>query len=235
MVLLLHGDGADASTYFEDHSNSHHAVTANGTIQIDTAQSVFGGASILGNNATTAYLSIADSADWAFGAGDFVIDCRVRFASTPLASGKNCFLWSQYADTNNRIYWLCRDNGAVQFYVQSGGSNIASYSKAVSFSADTWYHLALVRNSTTMLLFVDGVDQSWTETVAIGASSMPDLSAAVTFPYTEDTANWSSDPGQLDGWLDEFRVLKGTNYGWTSNFTVPTVAYKNPTLSSSSS
>ena len=41
--LLLHMDGADTSTDFEDKSPSGHTITAQGDAQVDTAQSKFGG------------------------------------------------------------------------------------------------------------------------------------------------------------------------------------------------
>ena len=45
--LLLHMNGIDESTTFTDSStggNSPHTVSAGGNVQIDTSQSVFGGA-----------------------------------------------------------------------------------------------------------------------------------------------------------------------------------------------
>src|SRR3990167_5725818 len=69
--LLLHCDGVDAATTFTDEIGK--AVTANGNAQIDTAQKKFGTASGLFDG-TGDYLSLADSDDWNFGAGDFTID-----------------------------------------------------------------------------------------------------------------------------------------------------------------
>jgi hypothetical protein len=71
--LLLHFDGADAATYFRDHSASAHAVTSNGDAQIDVAQSKFG--SVSGSfDGTGDYLTAADSSDWDFGTGAFTIE-----------------------------------------------------------------------------------------------------------------------------------------------------------------
>lgn len=44
--LCAHLDGADGSTTFTDSSAGAHTITAHGNVQIDTAQSVFGGASV---------------------------------------------------------------------------------------------------------------------------------------------------------------------------------------------
>jgi hypothetical protein len=72
-VLMLHMDGVDTCTHFLDSELTPKAVTAVGNAQIDTAQSKFGNASALFDGAGD-YLSVPDSADWAFGTGAFTID-----------------------------------------------------------------------------------------------------------------------------------------------------------------
>src|SRR5687768_6144765 len=81
-VALLHMDGADGSTTFTDESGK--TWTARGDAQIDTAQSVFGGASgrLDGNGD---FVDTPDHADWDFGSGDFTLDLRVRFAAVGTA------------------------------------------------------------------------------------------------------------------------------------------------------
>src|SRR5262245_17557472 len=61
-ILLLHCDGPDASTVFIDESS--HTVTPVGNAQVDTDQSVFGGASAM-FQAPTDYLQLDGSSDFA--------------------------------------------------------------------------------------------------------------------------------------------------------------------------
>lgn len=78
-VLLLHGDGSDASTTISDSSPAGHGnATVAGNAQLDTAQSKFGGSSILFDGAGD-YLTYADHNDWTFGANDFTVEGWVRF------------------------------------------------------------------------------------------------------------------------------------------------------------
>lgn len=81
-MLLLRMDGANNSTAFTDLSSTPKAVTANGDAKVSTAQSQFGGASLLldGNGD---YLSFPASADFAPGTGDFTVECWIRFTSVP--------------------------------------------------------------------------------------------------------------------------------------------------------
>ena len=46
-ALLCHFDGADGATSSTDSSSHGHTLTFGGAAQLDTAQSVFGGASLL--------------------------------------------------------------------------------------------------------------------------------------------------------------------------------------------
>ncbi len=78
--LLLHMDGTDGATTFPDSSPSARTVTVNGNAQVDTAQSVFGGASALFDG-TGDFLTVPEAADFDIATGDFVIDFRWRTSS----------------------------------------------------------------------------------------------------------------------------------------------------------
>jgi hypothetical protein len=70
--LLLHMDGTNGSTVFTDLSPVPKVVTRFGDAQISTAQSKFGGSSAYFDG-TGDYLTVASSADFGFGTGDFTI------------------------------------------------------------------------------------------------------------------------------------------------------------------
>ena len=215
--LLLHCDGADGSTTFID-SATGKTVTAVGTAQLDTAQSVFGGASLLCDG-NSDYLSIPDSDDWDFGAGNFTIDFRVRFNDFSTNQG----FFSQWVDDNNCVFSYMHSNGNLQFYSISGGVYTSGYYFAMGPSTNTWYHLGIVRNGTNFYIFKDGVFQALTVGTAIGTNTLPNLAIALTVGYTRGAAL----TGYLNGWIDEFRVSKGIAR-WTANFTPPTKAYDMP-------
>ena len=76
-LLVLHGNGADTSTTITDDSLSPRTVTAQDDAQIDTAQFMFGGASILFDGDD--FLSVTGTlTDFDTGAGDFDIEFRCR-------------------------------------------------------------------------------------------------------------------------------------------------------------
>ena len=80
--VLLHFDGADAATTITDDNagGSAHTWTAAANAQIDTAQFVFGGASLL-IDGTGDYVSTPDHADFTLGSSDFAVEARARPAT----------------------------------------------------------------------------------------------------------------------------------------------------------
>ena len=210
--LLLHFEGADASTVIRDEMGK--AVTAYGNAQLDTAQKKFGSSSLL-LDGDGDYISVNDSDDFNFGAGNFTIDFWVRFAN---ASGEQFFM-TQYADNNNRFFIYKSSENKLSVGAVAGGSPAGEFYMSSAWSglsADTWYHVAFVRNGSSCLMFIDGVSQAVTQSAAFG--TMANIVANV------DIGRYTSGAHQVNGWLDEFRVSKGIAR-WTANFTPPASAY----------
>lgn len=201
-VLLLHMDGVDGSTTFSDSSPSARGnATVNGAVEVDTAQSKFGGASALFGGG---YLTYADSTDYDMGTGDFTIDFWVRF-NTVSVTQNMCGANDSTASNTLQIRYTTE----FQITLQN-----TAYGFAWSPAINTWYHVAVTRFSGTLRAFIDGN--------SIGsASSSDNISVSTVF------AIGSNDTGAspLDGWMDEFRMTKGIAR-WTANFTPPTKPYQ---------
>ena len=209
--LLLHCDGADASTTFTD-SATAKAVTAEGNAQIDTTQKVFGTASGLFDG-TGDYLTVPDHADWDFGSGDFTIDFRARWASLP-GNNTAMSMFGRYLSPANRMYGYAYNSSGTYQLALVVGDVLIEVVKNTSLSTNTWYHIALVRNGSNFLWFQDGVQVG---TTSVDADAIPD------FDTTFDIGKSVAHPLH-NGWIDEFRVSKGIAR-WTANFTPPVSAY----------
>jgi len=219
-VLNLHGDGDDQSTTIPDSgggANCPHTVTCVNQAQIDTAQKEFGTGSILFDG-TGDYLTLADSDDWDFGSGDFTIDFWVRFNDNTIKST----FYSQTVDDNNRVYFGKGADGYLYFSARLAGVTIGYYcddaAAAFSWANNTWYHLACVRNGATTYIFINGTSRTLTEYAAFGTQSCPNLA------HTLEIGRYSAGDGEVNGWIDEFRISKGVAR-WTENFTPYTRAY----------
>ena len=181
LVLGLHCDGTNGSTTFTDVKGK--TVTANGNAQISTAQypSLTGKTSSGYLDGTGDYLSLPDSADWSFGTGNFTVKARVRFDSS---NPSYQTIVSQFNTSSN--WWFLRKeentNNKLTAYFRTGGTVKANYimtSSWSSWAADTWYEIELVRSGSSVYIFVDGVSQTLTATVAVSTNNVGDVSSSL--------------------------------------------------------
>lgn len=212
--LLLHCDGADASTTFTDESvgGAHGAATVGGDAQVDTAQSVFGGASALFDG-TGDYLQYASHADWNLGASgagnDWTVDFRLRLAAV---DGTQRGLLSTFNDSGTNGWYLYVTSSALGAWSGSGSDRSVAWSP----STGVWYHVAYVKNGTTITLAVNGTSLG---TIADGDFNNDSQAIRVGQRQVNNTSNG------LNAWFDEIRISKGIAR-WTSfPFTPPSAAY----------
>jgi hypothetical protein len=234
-VSLLHMNGTDASTAFPDCAvgGSHtwtvngdaqidttttgKTITANGNAQIDTALSKFGGASALFDG-TGDYLSIPNNSDWNFGSGDFTIDTWVKRAD----SGNPQGIWTwrtDSGDSTNNFNAEFNNNAtvnAVRMYINNSDGTSYSFSANTAITDTNWHHIAVVKNGTTVTIYLDGVADG--STTVSGSFNMSSKAFNIASYYTVTPSNY------FNGSVDEFRVSKGIAR-WTANFTPPTAAY----------
>lgn len=230
--LLLHCDGTDASTTFTDETGK--TMTAVGGAQIDTAQKKFGTASGL-FDVTEDCLTTPDHADWYFGTGDFTIDFQVRFNTVPNTSGGKV-LCGQYANSNSYWQFSFGDNvgdGTGQYFTIFGYDGVVYtpnllWNTPSAIIANTWYHIALVRNNNSWYLFIEATQVGVAQT---DTGTMPNIAATLSIGGQDRGASIALS---IDGWIDEFRVSKGIAR-WTSNFTPPTIPHYKPLIALSSS
>lgn len=210
--------GIDAYTVFCFHADSFtevqgHPLAASGDAQISTAQSKFGGNALL-LDGTGDYLSTPDSPDWAFGSGDFTLECWAYFTNVAVSTQT---LIAQFSGSPGQYSWILRwDVGFLKLYYSPDGTTLpANLAWAWTPVVNTWYHIAVVRTGNNVLAFINGGQIGTAQpisgalfdsnaTLAIGASS---------------SGSWN-----FYGYLDEIRISKGIAR-WTANFTPPTTPY----------
>lgn len=189
-------------------------VTAVGGAKVSTAQSVFGGASLAlaanGDRLTTSNIYTAGST--------FTIEGRFRLTSI---KNDNGFYQGDVGQGNRRhAVWIggpARGSFANQIIVALGvGSpfDFLGFSTG-TLSLNTWYHLAVTRDSSNNVrAFLDG-----SQLGAAQNSSREMFGLATTSQVGDGTYINSS----LFGNIDELRVSNIARY--TSNFTPPTAAF----------
>lgn len=220
-ILLMHMDGTDGSTSFPDVYG--HTASAVDNAQIDTAQSKFGGASLLLDGAGD-YVSLADNADFELGSGDFTLEAQV-YLTGYATSNAGYFRSTIFAkDVSGSRSYTLQITGTASSYTAlvfdgfSDNTNFTEISGSFTFSLNTWYHVAATRSGNNIYLFVDGTQinvgstafsrtmQDSTSALKIGAN---DFDGTFKFYHT--------------GNLDEIRISRFARY--LANFTPPTSAF----------
>lgn len=217
VVAGLHGNGSNNGTVFTDVVG--HTFTRNGTnVVTSTAQSLFGGSSILFPGAAGDYISTADSTEWSFGTGNFDIEVCVRFDASNPDYQTFC---SQFNTSSN--WWFFRKETAatnkLSCYFRIGGTVKADYimtNNWSGFSTGTWYKLRLVRSGTNMYMFIDGVNQALTANVAISTNDVGDIASPL---YVGSDTQFP-----FKGYMNDLRITKGIAR-YTANYTPSSSAF----------
>jgi hypothetical protein len=155
-------------------------------------------------NGSNQYLSVANNAAFNFGTGNYTVEGWMYF--NVLNNYRPLF--SNGAATAGAVGLYSNPNKQLQYDEYYGGSFIGT----TVLSTGTWYHVAVTRSGSTIRLFLNGNIEN---------------SNTTTFNNTTDGliigGAWiqSSPHNTLDGYISNFRVVKGTAL-YTSNFTPST-------------
>jgi hypothetical protein len=197
IVLAISMDGTNGGTTFTDDSATIRGSGSAKTITrfnatTSTASSKFYGSSGAFNG-TNAYLSLADSPDWAFGTSDFTVET-----------------WA-YVNPGSALFLGQGDGGSPAWIIYGNlyiGPGIWSYNFGPSTPTGRWFHWAMVRQGTSVWFYVDGIQYG----PYTGPSSWSDSTDALTIGQAR---------GQYtNGYFQDFRIYKGAAK-YTSSFNPP--------------
>ena len=182
-----------------------NAITALGDIQHSTAQNKIGSSSILfdGNGDL---LEVGGSSNWYdFGAdgNPWTMEAFIRFDTVSIT--QNIF-WQ-----NNTFIGISYVTGSgIKVQLNNGGIN---FTASFSPSINTWYHLAVVRQTNnTTTVYIDGT--------SIGSGT---ISGGSTASYKVEIGARSPSTNEFDGYMDEIRISSVARF--TSSFTPTTTEY----------
>ena len=205
--LLLPFDGSNGATATSDLSDNNHSVTFAGNTQISTGQSKFGGSSCYFDG-TGDYLTIPSSSAFAFAAADFTIELWVRRSGT----GTYPYLWDMRVGgagaAVSYIYLVSDSSYELRYSV----NNITKITGSTTVALNTWHHVALVRNSGTTTLYLDGSSEG----------SFSDSASYIAAPLR--IGDYSSGSYAFTGYMEDWRITRGLAR-YTSSFTPPTTAH----------
>jgi len=192
-----------------------------GNAQVSTAQKKFGTGSLYFDGSGS-YLPMASNQEFAFGTGDFTIEFWMYSNDNAGNTQRGPFQISTTAGGISTSY----SGGIVMFQGSTtGGAQLTGAimvgingfnfigSNAPVISLNTWYHIAVVRQSGTVYLYVNGVSVgSGTNTANLTATNLV-------------VGGYYSSSYLFNGYLDDFRITSGyCRYPNGTAFTPPTAA-----------
>ncbi|MDA3896073.1 MAG: hypothetical protein PF482_08000, partial [Desulfobacteraceae bacterium] len=203
--IYIQSNTTNGSTVFTDESGVGHVVTVNGNVHHEA----FGLDTAIAYDGTGDYLSLADHDDWDFGAGEFTIDLWVNYTAVPSDDSNGIFGTGTWPIVSSHRYAMKISNGTFQWY-----NPFTDWADTgVVPVADTWYHLAVVRSSDTLSIYVNG-----SETITADCTGLLINSSDTGVAIGRVTTNLDSH--YFNGYMDEFRITKGQAL-WTADFTPP--------------
>ncbi len=166
------------------------------------------GTSSLSLDGNGSYLSVAASNDFNFGGDPFTIETYVRSKNLADAS-----IVSRSDDSSN--YWeLGYNNSNGLFFKSVEGGVETTFISGDTLTANTFTHVAIVRDDSSFKLFKNGTQSGST---LVTSNALPSLSSSLQIGAINQ-----SPSKNLDGQLDELRISWIDRY--SSNFT----SYDNP-------
>jgi hypothetical protein len=186
------------------------SISQFGNTAISTAQSKFGGSSVVfdgDNDGLTANNPNAQSD--VLMAGDYTYECWVYITS--FATYRHIFVQAGQ-NTGNQPGMYINASGKVVVLV---GAATAFTGTTSTVSINTWTHLALVRSSGVVKAYVNGTADASTYS----------NSGAITGGTDIHIGRYPGDSTTMLGHIDEFRVSNTARY--TSNFTAPASEFIN--------
>lgn len=201
--LALRFNGTDGSTTVTDESVSPKTVTVNGNAQIDTAQSAFGGSSLL-LDGTGDFLSVPNSSAFDFGSGNVTMGFWARPSGVVAVEN----IAGKRSGTNFGPFSILMDAGRLRVRLSTSGSawNV-DVTGSIVLSTSAFTFCEWCRDGNTIRLFVGGVPDG---TAAITGSVVTNSEPAYIGALSTGASGFA-------GWLDDFVITKGvarrtTNY-----------------------
>ena len=209
-ALSVKATNTGSNQTFDDASTSNHTITVAGDTTASTFSPYRHGGYAIDFDGTNDFLTVPDSTDFDIASGaDFTLELWGFYPSFTTQS--------HIVDTrpSQGLYLSCSvggggsDDGKVKFYT-NGGFRIIT---ASTVPLNSWVHIALVRNSGTTKVYINGTADN---------NTYSDTHAYIAGDWYIGKRSPAIQAGSyMEGLFSDYRFVNGTAV-YTSNFTPPT-------------
>jgi hypothetical protein len=197
-------------------STAKNVLETVGNAQISTAQSKFGGSSMLFDG-TGDYLLFPSSELVPFASNErFTIEGWIYPTVATAGQIYGIYTTRNSGSTSQAIaITLFGTPLKINVEIANSASASVTISSSTTISANTWYHFAVVHDGTQLKLYVNGTSEGTPATTSIATT----LKVMTIGRYYVDINNY-----YFNGYIDDLRITKGFAR-YTANFTPPTAAF----------
>ena len=208
VALLLYGEGVNGGTVITDSGPNAFTPLVVSDVTTNTAEFKYGSSSLAFNNG---YVTYPADTSFDIGSGNFTFEGYFRFRSTTQVAP----LFAQYGslspvtDFSMQAYWSQTQNVLYLVWTLDGVNRSINGLGSFAPTINTWYHIAYVRSSGQIRVYVDGVQTGSTKNMAgsiYASSSDVQIGGGFGVGFLGD--------------MDDVRFTKGVAR-YTSNFTPP--------------
>jgi hypothetical protein len=180
----------------------------------------------LGNTSQGSYIYVkqpaAATSEWDLGTGDWSFECWCK-AKSIYTAGHYKRIWELGWNTSNSLCLNVRMDGTLEFrYNDTPYLN----SSAGAFTIGEWHHVLVHRVSGSIRLFLDGV---WQQTESL-SGNLNYMTGSAISKLIIGANNGQPTTSWWNGWISNFRFLKGSaSHTSSSNFVPPIPPLQNIT------
>lgn len=195
-------------------------LTASGNAQVSTAQGVFGASALF--DGTGDWISCPDNSTFEL---PTTTAWTVEFWIRPIALANRGLIGQQNSGTANgwlvsllptgNIAWIDRANSANVYSSTSGGMVI-----------NTWYHVAVVRSSSSLQIYIGGT-RRYNNTSYTTSSTTSSASLFIGTGQGISSNLWDGGTAAYNGYIDEIRISNTARYANATTITVPSATFGN--------
>ena len=199
--------------YLKDQSTSNHTITVVGNASLKPFSLFDNGPYSEASHGASAYfdgsgdyITAADHEDFNMGSENFTAECWIyptASPSQPIIMGQWSGSYSWALETSNN------SSRHLRFLTNAGG--IVDNVSSTAVPLNQWSHVALVRNGTSFVAYLNGTSVVSSTVTGALANSTDALSIGAS----------ASGSYAFQGHISNVRLVKGTSV-YTSNFTPPT-------------
>ena len=188
-----------------------------GNAQVSTSVKKYGTGSMYFDGSGD-WLTIPASENFSFGTGDFTIEFWMNVATNASMSTFDQWINNGGAYATGQCQVIKDASNRIVFYCATGTNSYVTLTGSATVTTGTFYHIAVVRYSGVVKIYINGTVDTNTLSFA-GVAGVSNALAKVGV---------QSNSGVLpfNGYIDDLRITKGVAR-YTANFTPPTQAFPN--------